>query len=327
KLVEVYLSNCTTSNFATFQDVLVKASNCRFRLNSDGRFNRLSEGTQFLGCRILHPYDAATNSIAQLWPYWAVGYRTHVTFDQCEFAIDSSDAGIAPTGYMIFPQSIVPAANISDQRLTVRNCRFDRRAQGSVKASRCGTAVLENNDYGGIEAAVYYGVSTGNAIDLTISGGNFARVAGSAVRAGWAAADQSTTIAYARLTGTWTGAGNPIANASGTLGPPFNNQIISNRRMLMAALPPSGAIGDIVELQQPLEGRPDSYRCAASSATAPSWRMLTQAGVARGATANRPAGLTGNDNGCRYLDTTLSAAGKPIQWSASQWVDANGAMA
>lgn len=327
KLVEVYLTNCTTSSSVSFQDVLVTASNCRLRLNSDGRFNRLCAGSQFLGCRFVHPYDAATNSVVQLWPFWATGYRTHVTFDACQFAIDSSDAAITPTGYMIFPQSVAPVANISDQKLTVRNCRFDKRAQGSVKASRCGTAILENNDYAGAEAAVHYGVTSGNAMDVTISGGNFARVSGAAVRGAWGVIDQLTTIGYARLTGNWTGVVKPIGSSSGTLGPSFNNQIISNRRMVMAALPTSGAIGDMVELQQPVEGRPDSYRCTSSSAAAPSWRMLTQAGVARGTTADRPAGLTGNDNGCRYLDTTLATAGKPIHWSASQWIDATGATA
>ncbi len=47
--------------------------------------------------------------------------------------------------------------------------------------------------------------------------------------------------------------------------------------------------------------------------------------VKKGVTANRPSGLSdGDDRGQLYLDTTLAAAGKPIWWSGSVWVDALG---
>lgn len=41
-------------------------------------------------------------------------------------------------------------------------------------------------------------------------------------------------------------------------------------------------------------------------------------------TANRPTGLTSSDAGVQYFDTTLAAAGKPIWWTGSAWVDATG---
>jgi|GEM_PF-4274835 len=43
-------------------------------------------------------------------------------------------------------------------------------------------------------------------------------------------------------------------------------------------------------------------------------------------TANRPTGLTSSDAGVQYFDTTLAAAGKPIWWTGTQWVDATGAV-
>lgn len=44
----------------------------------------------------------------------------------------------------------------------------------------------------------------------------------------------------------------------------------------------------------------------------------------KGATASRPT-MTAADIGFPYLDTTLAAAGKPIWWTGTAWVDATGA--
>lgn len=43
-------------------------------------------------------------------------------------------------------------------------------------------------------------------------------------------------------------------------------------------------------------------------------------------TANRPTGLTSSDAGVQFFDTTLAAAGKPIWWTGTAWVDALGAV-
>ena len=46
--------------------------------------------------------------------------------------------------------------------------------------------------------------------------------------------------------------------------------------------------------------------------------------IGKGTTAQRPA-LPASARGVRYLDTTLAAAGKPIQWTGTAWVDGLGA--
>lgn len=43
----------------------------------------------------------------------------------------------------------------------------------------------------------------------------------------------------------------------------------------------------------------------------------------KGTTAQRPT-LTTHDGGYKYYDTTLAAAGKPIDWTGTAWVDATG---
>lgn len=44
----------------------------------------------------------------------------------------------------------------------------------------------------------------------------------------------------------------------------------------------------------------------------------------KGVTGLRPTGLTSADVGVQYFDTTLAAAGKPIWWNGSAWVDSSG---
>jgi hypothetical protein len=326
RMVEVAIDNVTTSVSAAFSDVLLRASNCRLTVPADGRWNRLCEGSRVSGSAIVHPFDAAANAIVPLFPLWEPGKKTDLAISDCDFAIDSSDPAIAPTGAMVYPQSVPDGPQVSDQRLSISGCRFDPRCEISVFANRCGTVSLSGNRYGGRTAAIKTGVSANKGIDLTVSGGDFSRVTGAALSGGWIDADQVATVAYYRLSGDWTGVATPFSNWSGAPTVARNNQIVSNRRMLLPALPVAGLVGDIVELQQPAEGKPDQYRCIVSSASGATWRMTRQAGVKAGATANRPS-LTANDSGCRYFDTSLVAAGKPINWTGAAWVDSAGATA
>jgi hypothetical protein len=59
-----------------------------------------------------------------------------------------------------------------------------------------------------------------------------------------------------------------------------------------------------------------------SQYTGKGWRRTN---VRKGLTAARPAGLTTNDLGTLYLDTTLDADGMPIFWQGTKWILATGA--
>lgn len=59
-----------------------------------------------------------------------------------------------------------------------------------------------------------------------------------------------------------------------------------------------------------------------TSGTPGTWQATAWV-VTKGTTAQRPI-LTSNDSGVQYFDTTLAAAGKPIWWTGSAWVDATG---
>jgi hypothetical protein len=324
KLVELSIDNVSATVSAVFQDLLLRASNCRLRVPADGRWNRLSAGSRVSGSTILNPYDASANTIVSLSPFWEAGITTDLEISNCDFVIDSTDPAIAPIGAMVFPQSATPAAEVANQRLAIEDCRFDARCASSVYAHRCGTVKLLRNRYGGRDAAIFLGVTAGKAIDATVDGGDFAYVSGAAVKVSWMTIDPATTFASYCLTGEWTGVQKPVANWAGAPSRAAEAPFRSNRRMMMASQPAGGVIGDIFELEKPTEGGADEYRCTTSSATAATWRATRQAGVRKDTTAARPT-LTANDAGLRYLDTSLAPAGKPIVWTGSAWVDASGA--
>jgi hypothetical protein len=326
KLVELSIDNVSASVSSGFQDMVLRASNCRLRVPADGRWNRLCAGSRVSGSTILHPYDAASNSIVSLNPFWDFGVSTDLEISDCDFVIDSTDPAIAPTGAMVFPQSATPAAEVANQRLVIADCRFDARCASSVYAYRCGTVKLLRNRYGGRDAAIFLGVTAGKAIDTTVDGGDFNLVSGAAIKVSWMTIDPATTFASYRLTGDWTGVLKPVANWAGSPSAAAEAPFRSNRRMMMESQPAGGVIGDIVELAKPAEGKTDEYRCTATSATAATWRMTRQAGVKKDVGAARPV-LTANDAGVRYLDTSLAAAGKPICWTGAAWVDSSGAAA
>jgi hypothetical protein len=92
------------------------------------------------------------------------------------------------------------------------------------------------------------------------------------------------------------------------------------------AVPTSGTyvLGDVVAHPNPSYGKPSEWYCY-SGGTPGLWTMCKQAGIGKGTTAFRPTGLTSNDVGVVYLDTSLATAGKSITWNGSAWVDATGA--
>lgn len=75
---------------------------------------------------------------------------------------------------------------------------------------------------------------------------------------------------------------------------------------------PTPSIGSVAEWTCLLGGTPGTWRATSFVAN-------------RGTTATRPASLTANDVGALYFDTTLAAAGKPIFWTGTAWVDGIGA--
>ena len=87
------------------------------------------------------------------------------------------------------------------------------------------------------------------------------------------------------------------------------------------------------EVLKAIKERRSSRRFKADQITDEELKTVLEAGTwaatgwytKKDTTANRPTGLTSSDAGVQFFDTTLAAAGKPIWWTGTAWVDSTGA--
>ena len=182
------------------------------------------------------------------------------------------------TGAAILGTSGVTPATLDNANLEIIGHKFDSRFATSVYANQCGRVRLVDCRYGGTIAAVKYQSGAATAVDLSVEGGDYRKVSGASIGTSMATVDQVAGIGYLRLTGTHVGVVSPWVSISGALPSTSDNQVYSNRRMIMAATPTKGIKGDIIDLQAPTAGAVDSYRCTAGPTTAggsATWKART----------------------------------------------------
>lgn len=85
-----------------------------------------------------------------------------------------------------------------------------------------------------------------------------------------------------------------------------------------------GVLGWRVKINKPQYGYGSEYTATVTSSVNAVYQLSSQNGVKADITANRPSGLTAASRGLRYLDTQLVAAGKPIHYNGTNWVDSTG---
>lgn len=290
-LVEVSMSNCVATSVFKTTNVKVKASNCILPVYDDGsgsnRLNNISPGSQFDGCTFRHHYDGsgAVTSLC-LFRNYGQSRKTGVAFNNCRFTIATGSPLdlVAPgTTSLIEITNGCPMAEMADHVIELNNCTFDPRAYRSINVARCGTVVARDCRWGGTDAAAYYwpqATANGYGTDLTIDGGDFSGVSGALVTIGWNDVDQVSAKGYLRLRGEWCGVTTQalLKNASSAPnGTRATLQVKSNRRILAPAVPASGLVGDIVELDGSAiaAGAADSFRCTISSASTATWKART----------------------------------------------------
>jgi hypothetical protein len=100
------------------------------------------------------------------------------------------------------------------------------------------------------------------------------------------------------------------------------NSLVASRKFFVATGDPAtltADVGDFAVARTAASGAVDMWRQVSTGV----WRPIAQS-VRLSTTANRPT-LRAQDIGVMYMDTTLAAAGKPIWWNGTAWVDATGA--
>jgi hypothetical protein len=312
-------------NFAV-AGAIVYVDNCRGGvLAGDGRsVSDCLDGSIISNTCFLLPYDSVANSITTFYPHYSLEtVRGSITFNNCDFLINSIDDTITPTGYCIYSLSASSSATAWKRRYTLNNCRLDPRAEYGIYLYRNGYWQLNNLQYGGRVAAINVASAATRVVSAVINGGDFSRVTGAVMTGSFAIVDQVTNIAEIRMCGTWNNITTAlVTNSGGNV--TSSNYFVDNTRIVpVTALPSSAIAGDTLNLTATTLGAGKRYVCTTSSATVPVLRMSQQAGTKRDTTANRPA-PNASDIGLQYLDTTLDADGKPIWWTGTAWVDATG---
>jgi hypothetical protein len=324
---ELVVSNVIAKTHMGLSGAVAVVSNCVGRVPLDGRTcSNLMHGSLFTNCRFLLPYDSSTNSITAFNPHYTdETVRGSISFENCDFMIDSLDDTITPTGYCIYSQSISSAATAWKRNYRLSNCRLDPRAEYGIYLYRNGYWRLDNLVYGGRVAAIEVLSSALRVVDAEINGGDFSQVTGVIIRGGFYTVDQVTDIVQIRMAGDWQGVTTELfSTAVGNIA--NANYFLDNTRIISrSALPSSAVVGDVITLRGRALGEGKSYICTTASVTAPTFRVMTQQGVKRDTTANRPA-PSASDVGLQYLDNTLDADGKSILWNGTAWVDATGAV-
>ena len=176
---DVFLNNVTVSRETFFNRCKVMIVNSYLKVNTNGRWNGLTRQSKITSSEILIPYDVEKNTITGLNLKHNITVDTDVTFDNCDFIIDYQ-GDINPSGWLITDDTAYSETNTEKNIKRFTNCRFDERAENSIRAYRNGEWELKNNVYGGSVSAIDIGASSGFYAKLTVDGGDFSKVSGSA---------------------------------------------------------------------------------------------------------------------------------------------------
>jgi len=323
---KLMLSNTVVSDTAFIGSCSAIVSDCDLAIPTTGRWNNLRTGNVISNSKLRLPYDAVTGAVTPFYPFASTADH-EVTFNDCDFIINSLTVPTTPTGFLIDDQSSFSVANsaLYTRKRTFNRCTFDSRAARSINCHRNGTWVLNDCKYGGTDYAVLWYQSTGSYVDLTINGGDFTEVTGDFLSGSWTVVDQSTTVAWLRLRDNFYGdAASKLATISGTITDAWG---LENTRVVdAAALPTDGLNNDTVKLNSATFGGGREYSCTTASHSGSAvYRMTNQLGIKQDTTANRVSPVA-SDIGLMYMDTTLDADGHPIWWNGTAWVDAQGVL-
>jgi hypothetical protein len=315
------MSNCNAVENLQIGLCRFFADNCRFSVQTSGNnfWSWLAEGSVVSNSAITVYRDPATDTFSSFYPQANTtkgGF--YLTMNDCQF-VAGAGATAATKGYAINAASVYSGAQ--PFLLTLNRCSFDPLFDGCLNAFNNGNYVLKNCQLAGTGVTVYpvrVGSSGANYGTVVIDGCDFSRVTGTynvfiePSTTNWSLTWQGNHK-YTDFKFFYTGS---LANVSTKM--VFAGIFTSASRPTAA-----GVLGLYVRLQAPAFGTTSGYICTTSNLTAATFSMTDQAGVAKNTTANRPT-LSAADSGVRYLDTTLVAAGKPINWTGTQWVDSVG---
>ena len=165
------MNNITTKNFRNHGvEFLVENSTigAPHTINSINGF--------FRNCKFLLKYDASENKVKPINATYFrnISSNNSITFSNCEFIIDSKLTTIKPKGYALFSSSKI--SDISINEITVDNCTFDKRLEGSINAFANGRWVIKNSILAGTGVVFLVGGYKEYYSEVNLSNNNYSQV-------------------------------------------------------------------------------------------------------------------------------------------------------
>lgn len=303
------------TNLGLIKKLTVNGGQLRLNKNSP-RFPYLKDAL-FNKVRVLHPYDPVTGAVT------SIGYLRRPTcagtieWIEPEHVIDYEGAlPVAPVGELITNSggTSIVSADVGLYNLIIRRAKFDPRIPKSIYAYRMGTVVLDNNKYGGTDCAIDWYATSGSATDLTVIGGDYSKVTGTALKIGGVSEGHKLTLTGDNWTGAKASSWKLLSGSLSTYAPAIYNY----RKLTVDALPTIALAKDVFQLGNIASavGSVIEYQCTASSLTAPTYVCSKQLGLYAAATASLPV-LTASEKWARAHDTTTNTI---KTWTGSAWI-------
>lgn len=286
----------------------INKDNARFPYLKDALFNRV---------RVLHPYNDVTGAVTSLGYLRRPTCAGTIEWIEPEHVIDyEGTLPVAATGELITNSggTSIVSADVGLYNLIIRRAKFDPRIPKSIYAYRMGTVVLDNNQYGGTDCAIDWYATSGSATDLTVIGGDYSKVTGTALKIGGVSEGHKLKLTGDNWTGVKASSWKLLSGSLSTYAPAIYNY----RKLTVDTLPTIALAKDVFQLGNIASavGSVIEYQCTASSLTAPTYVCSKQLGLYAAATASLPV-LTVNEKWARAHDTTTNTM---KTWTGSAWI-------
>lgn len=317
--IELEVNNLRVKEFSNLGILKkLRVNGGQLRLNKENPRYPYLKDAKFSKVVFVLPYDSATGDLTQFAFLRRVDEfsKSLVECDECEFIIDhEGDLPIPVTKALVTNEggTAITTANVGNHVLRITRSKFDKRAARSVYAYRMGVVELKDNRYSGSDCAIDWYSTSGHATDLTIDGGDFATVSGTALKLGGVSEGHKLT-----LKGEWSGSKAPTYKLLSGVISTYAPAIFNHRTILANVLPNNALAGDVFKLGSAdvVSGTVIEYQCTLSHLTAPSFVCYKQLGIYEATTALLPV-LTTKEKLARAIDTTTNTF---KTWSGSAWI-------
>ncbi|MFM0151452.1 right-handed parallel beta-helix repeat-containing protein [Paraburkholderia sediminicola] len=319
-------------------NVIFNATNAGVQLcvdashSTQGATNIAVNGNNIISCGSNNPYYGAVNVVGS-----AAYPASDIVIAGNNIRNSNNDAIQLGAGGGVYVSNVVVDGNNINTSTNQKNGVFisgaadvsitSNKIRGVGQAVLCalggGTLSIQNNSSralnpGNVNFYDTITVNGGSTFDAIIVTGNIDVAPQNALRRFLTAQYDEVTYSgnYVGTLGYSVGAGN-----SGTS---RQNDGPNYRTMIGTAAPTAGTFnaGDRVRNPTANLANPVAEWTCRASGTPGTWRP-TKWLVVYGPTSSRPT-LGATEQGVGYLDTTLSAQGKPITWNGTYWVDGTG---